>query len=168
MPDNPNRLDLTEQLQRLAPKSRRIYGRWIQRYLGDIYQVQANRFNLAEIRPEIIATALTPEHLTRWLDDLYKRHLSGATIVQARSAVIWLAGQMSTLRQVRPEAAGALTLVKSPRQPNRQEQTWLTMEQSRALFILRCFISARINAPSLDIVHTSQTSSFMLDYTSAT
>lgn len=133
MSDLPTRLDLSEQLQRLAPKSRRIYGRWIQRFLGEVYQVEANQFNLAAIRPEIITTALTPEHLTKWLDELNRRHLSGATIVQARSAIIWLAGCMSTTRRIPPQAAGALMLVKSPSQPQRQEQTWLTAEQSRAL-----------------------------------
>ena len=64
---------------------------------------------------------------------LHKRDLSGATIVQARSAIVWLAGALTSSAQLHPYQAGALNLVKPPIQPERTDQQWLSPAQSRKL-----------------------------------
>ncbi|MCE7947223.1 MAG: hypothetical protein DYG88_07315 [Chloroflexi bacterium CFX4] len=125
-------LDLTTALAGLSSKSRRLYRRWIQRFLGATYRLPPERFHLTHIRADILTTALQPPHLRAWLDSLRER--SGATVVQARSAILWLAQRLMEEERLPLEAVGALHVIKPPQQPQPStRRTWLSAEEARRL-----------------------------------
>jgi site-specific recombinase XerD len=127
-------VDLDAGMSSLAWQSRRSYRRWILRYLADTYQIDRRKFNLSNLRAEILTASLTPQHLKRWLTHLQARQLSVATLTQARCAILWLAQHMAEQEHTNLLTPAALSRVRIPKacdSPGRR--TWLNREQIQAV-----------------------------------
>lgn len=134
MDNEQRRLHLAASLNNLARRTDVAYTRWIQRFLADTYQVQPpHRFDLREIRRDILTAALKPEHLSKWLKALTECGLSSASIAQARSAVLWLANWLVEQQHIPAETNGALINIPAPRLQRVENHTWLNRQQVRAL-----------------------------------
>lgn len=131
---NLTRLNLQSAMNALSWQTKNAYTRWIVRYLAETYQIDKTKFDLEDIRIDVLVAALKPEHFQHWLEILQKKGLSAASLMQARCAVVWAAGELAAQKHTTYVTQGALKSVPTPDVPeNARNKNWLTPKQLQNL-----------------------------------
>jgi site-specific recombinase XerD len=117
----------------LSKHTQRAYRRWISRYLVDINQKQ-RQFNFKALEIDLVIASLGAAQLKAWLGHLKALDLGKQSIVQAKSAVVWIAQFMADLGRLDYTVPAGLSKVKAPRAETGQRAgTWLTPSEIRLM-----------------------------------
>lgn len=127
-------IDLSVAMEGLSAHSQRAYLRHIRAYLARFHDLKPRQIDIYHLSISFTSAALSPLTLRNWLGALKQQGLSGNTLAQARTAIIYLADLLADLGRANPDLPGALRRVKVPAAETGQRGLqWLTADEIKAV-----------------------------------